>query len=115
MGLSAISEKLYRALLDHHMAVRTSSPIPENRIGQHLITYGRLCEESGLYGMEIGVGKFLAEVAVHCQNHGWPPINALAVNSETRMPGEKYDLAEGCSLLDWPRQVVEVLCCHEYV
>ena len=35
----------------------------------------------------------------------WPPLNALAVNGETGMPGEGYDGAPGCDLLRWPEEV----------
>lgn len=114
MAMSAISKKLYQTLLDHHLSVRISEPIKDTQIDPCLMTYARLCDESGMPGAEVGVGKFLAEIAEYCQVNGWPPINALAVNSSSRMPGEKYDLAEGCSILHWPQQVIDVLLCHDY-
>ena len=49
-------------------------------------------------------GSFLGEIAEWCQAHGWPPINALVVNADSRMPGEGYDTAAGCGLVNWPAQ-----------
>jgi len=115
MDLSVISQKLYEALLEHHSRVRINHEITDTQIDRHLITYGRLCEDAGLpASMAIGIGKFLGEIAEYCSTLDCPPINALAVNSESRMPGDNYDLAEGCSILQWPDQVKAVLLCHGY-
>ena len=44
-----------------------------------------------------GVGHFLGQVAEWCQGNGLPPLNSLAVNAETKMPGDGYYTAAGRS------------------
>jgi hypothetical protein len=70
-----------------------------------LITYGDLCERAGVSHLKPDVGRYLREIAQRCHENGWPPLNALAVNYDTRRPGRGYDTAPGCSLVDWPEQV----------
>jgi hypothetical protein len=74
-------------------------------VGACLIPYGTLCDRAGVPYLTRGVGNFLREVAEWCHDNDWPPINSLAVNHDSLMPGEGYDLAPGCSLLHWPDQV----------
>jgi hypothetical protein len=95
---------LARVLVDHHRQVRGRGWSP-NRLDLCVIPYGTLCDKAGLSYLTRSVGRFLQEVAGWCSANGWPPINSLAVNEETRMPGEGYDRAPGCDLLKWPETV----------
>jgi hypothetical protein len=89
---------LAQVLLDHH---RTACS-PGKDINSCLIFYGSLCDRAHVPHLVRSVGHFLCEVAEWCEENGWPPINALAVNRGSRMPGEGYDGAPGCSLTQWP-------------
>jgi hypothetical protein len=80
-------------------------------INSCIIAYGPLCELAGYPDIVRSVGRYLQETAEWCAEHGLPPLNALAVNGETRMPGESYDVAPGCSLLNWE---AEVRACIDY-
>lgn len=74
-------------------------------VDQYLITYGDLCGRANLSFLLLNVGKFLLEVAEHCQQCGWPPLNALAVNAQSRIPGDAYDGAGGFRAQDWDSDV----------
>jgi hypothetical protein len=63
-----------------------------------------LCAQAGYPDIVRSVGRFLQETAEWCEQNGYPPINALAVNSDSRMPGDSYELAPGCSILGWPNE-----------
>jgi hypothetical protein len=105
---------LANALLDHHRAVcvpHTSRPPIVDRC---VITYGDLCSQANVPGLERSVGHFLQEVAEWCAAHGYPPINALAVNADSRMPGEGYDLAPGCSIMRWPAEATDAIAFAGY-
>lgn len=99
------SRTMGQVLLDHHRShcVRHDGTIPP--CDSCLITYGQLCAEAGVPHITRTPGPFLLEIAQWCASKGWPPLNALAVNAESRMPGDNYDLAPGCSLLNWPEEV----------
>ncbi len=103
--MSPEARALAQVLLDHHREVcrRPGEPLPS--IDSAVIPYGVLCERAGLSYLTHSVGPFLREIAVWCHENGWPPINSLAVNYATRMPGEGYDKAPGCSLPRWPEEV----------
>jgi hypothetical protein len=102
MPMTPIAVMLADAVLDHHVNFCVPHASRPPIIDQCVITYGDLCRSAGVPGLEHGVGKFLGEVAEWCAAHRWPPINSLAVNAESRMPGDSYDLAQGCNLLMWP-------------
>ena len=102
---------LAQALLNHHRQVCRSRTSAQRSVDLCVIPYGLLCERAGLPYLTHSVGHFLREVAEWCTANGWPPINALAVNRESKMPGEGYDGAPGCSLLRWPE---EVRACIEF-
>jgi hypothetical protein len=105
--MSPEARKLGQALLDHHRSV-CRSKIPNLEFC--LISYGELCEQAGLSNLKSNVGNFLREVARWCHDNGWPPLNALAVNHETRRPGRGYDGAPGCSLAHWQDEATA--CIH---
>src|SRR5260221_13743460 len=103
--MTAEALALAKALLDHHARIVQRPGGPPRDVDACLIPYGTLCDRAGLPHLTRAVGSFLQEVAEWCRDKGWPPINSLAVNQDSRMPGEGYDLAPGCSLLHWPDQV----------
>ena len=95
------------SLLKHHNQHCLTSPerITDKMVEQSVIFYGNLCERAGVPFLTHGVGRFLGEIAEWCEENGWPPLNSLAVNRATGMPGEGYDGAPGSDLLLWPEQV----------
>jgi hypothetical protein len=103
--MSPIARALTRVLLEHHGEVCVGHPFRPPIIDRCVITYGDLCRRAGYPGIERGVGRYLQEVAAWCAERGWPPLNSLAVNQDTRIPGDNYDVAPGCSLLGWPGEV----------
>jgi hypothetical protein len=112
MGPIAIS--LCNVLLDHHREVCMTHTLRPPIIDRCLITYGDLCERAGYPDLPRGVGRHLQEVAEWCQANNWPPLNSLAVNRDTRMPGDSYDVAPGCSLLGWPSQAEACIVFQDY-
>jgi hypothetical protein len=101
---------LARILLRHHQQncqglAPTPMTVTDGMIGRCVVPYGQLCDRAGMGFLTPSVGMFLNEIAEWCDKNGWPPLNALAVNRETGMPGEGYDEASGCALLEWPEQV----------
>ena len=79
--------------------------ITDRMVEECVIFYGNLCERAGVPFLTHGVGRFLGEIAEWCEKNGWPPLNSLAVNRATGMPGIGYDGAPGSDLLLWPEQV----------
>jgi hypothetical protein len=55
------------------------------------------------------VGSFLGEVADWCAAQGHPPLNSLAVNADTGIPGEGYEGAGGFKIVDWPTEVEQCI------
>jgi len=86
-------------LLKHHKALRQ-----EQGFESCLITYGKLCETAGVPWLTQNPGPFLYDIAEWCKASDWPPLNALAVRADSRMPGCGYENAPGCSLIDWARE-----------
>jgi len=99
--LSPPALAMAQVLLDHHRA-KCRGRHPRPSISSAAITYGELCIRAGLEDLTRAAGQFLGEIAELCQREGWPTLNALVVNQDTRMPGEGYERAAGCSLLTWP-------------
>lgn len=58
-----------------------------NKKGQPF-TYGELCLKLGLHHR--AAGWFLGVIQRYCQKVGLPPLQALAVNKSTRLPGSGY-------------------------
>ena len=110
--MSPEARALAQVLLEHHrQACRPPSGAPPS-VASTLIPYGVLCDRAGLSYVTHHVGPFLREIAQWCYDNGWPPINSLAVNYATHMPGEGYKKAPGCSLRHWPE---EVAACIEFL
>jgi len=60
-----------------------------------------------------GIGQYLYPLAEWCQDRGLPPINSLAVNGTTRVPGVGYYSAPGCGE-KWEQEVRECIACKDY-
>ena len=88
--------------------------ITDRNVEECVIFYGNLCERAGVPFLTHGVGRFLGEIAEWCEEHGWPPLNSLAVNRATGMPGVGYDGAPGSDLLLWPEQVRQCIVFSGY-
>ena len=69
-----------------------------------VIAYGDLCRRAGVPAVVRRVGHFSHEVAEWCDRSGSPPLNSLGDSQDSRLPGDNYDVAPSCSLLDWPAQ-----------
>lgn len=70
-----------------------------------LIPYKKLCERAGVPDAYRVVGGFLGELASWCAGHNLPPLNSLAINGAEQKPGPGYDHAEGCSEINWWKEV----------
>jgi hypothetical protein len=101
-------------LLEHHRnhCVRADGSIPPRN--DCLITYGDLCSQAGVPHVTRSPGTFLLEIAEWCATKSWPPLNALAVNADSLMPGDNYNVAPGCSLLNWPAEVDACIAFRSY-
>lgn len=99
--MTPIARALTNELLAHHRY----ACLPGRGIDQCLITYGNLCKRAGHSEALRSVGRFLLETAEWCAVNNYPPLNSLAVNAESRMPGDSYNIAPGCDLLSWPDEV----------
>ena len=87
-------------LLRHHKSIY--EPIAKQvDINSCVMAYGKMCDLAGVPWLMRNPGGFLEEIASWCSDNGWPPLNSLAVNGESRMPGDGYDGARGCSLINW--------------
>jgi hypothetical protein len=102
-----------QALLEHHKRLRPALS-EQLVVDSSVITYAELCERAGLPQIKPIIGKFLREIAQWCDENGWPPLNSLAVNHETRKPGHGYDSAPGCSLEHWSEQVIACISFSSY-
>jgi hypothetical protein len=109
--MSPEARAVAQVLLDHHRQV-CLRPGEAPSVDAAVLPYGVLCERAGLADFARAVGPLLREIAAWCHENGWPPINSLAVNYATRMPGPGYDKAPGCSLQRWPE---EVGACMEFL
>src|SRR5690242_17938156 len=102
--VSPVARAICQALLDHHRHSCRTDEGGARPAESCLITYGVLGRQAVDPAVVRTVGLFLRVVGVGCQEKGSPPLNALAVNQDSRMPGDNYEVAPGCSLLDWPTQ-----------
>ncbi len=79
-----------------------------------MLPYGELCTKANLDFLTRGVGPFLYQIAEWCADSGFPPLNSLAVNGTTKVPGEGYDTAPGCSEINWWNEVRACIACNKY-
>lgn len=112
--MNSTAEMLANALLEQQRNFCLTHALHPPIIDDCVITYGDLCREAGTPGLERSIGRFLQEVAQWCDANKYPPINSLAVNAESRMPGESYDLAPGCSIVTWPQEVTAAILFQNY-
>lgn len=110
--MRAEAVKLGRALLDHHRATTAKfPPLVGKKVipSRYTIPYSKLCDQAGTGHILRSVGSFLFEIAEWCSENGYPPLNALAVNAETGLPGEGYDGAGGFKIVNWPTEVEQCI------
>ena len=112
--MSPEARVLAQALLDHHKRVCRPRSGAKPNIDSCLIRYGDLCEQAGLAHLKPTVGKILREIARWCHENGWPPLNSLVINHETRRPGHGYNGAPGCSLEHWLDQARDCIAFDGY-
>jgi hypothetical protein len=106
---------LANILLEHHRYLRKDLKLtPDTLTPQHMLPYGELCARADLKYLTRTVGYFLAQVAEWCYERRFPPLNSLAVNAESREPGNGYDGAAGCSLEHWWDEVKACVACKSY-
>jgi hypothetical protein len=105
----AISRAILRALLAHHRQVCQPPGTRLFNVSQRVISYGQLCDSAGVPWLAQRVGPFLLEIAEWCEQHHYPPLNSLAVNAESLIPGDSYDGAGDFLLTDWPADVERCL------
>jgi hypothetical protein len=111
---------LARELLRHHEqacrqnGVHKSKEVTDETINRSVISYGTLCDRAGIPFLTQRSGRFLGEIAEWCYKNRWPPLNALAVREDTRMPGQGYEGTIGCSLLRWPDDIRKCIAFARY-
>jgi hypothetical protein len=103
------SRELLRALLAHHRTVCRPPGTRVTDVNKRVISYGQLCDSAGVPWLVQSVGPFLLEIAKWCEQHGYPPLNSLAVNAESLIPGDSYDGAGNFRLADWAADVERCL------
>ncbi len=96
------------------LGVHKPEEVTDGMIDRSTIFYGPLCNRAGVPFLTHGVGHFLGQIAEWCAVNEWPPLNALAVNGESWMPGGGYDGAAGCSLIDWANEVKKCIAYDGY-
>ena len=112
--MSPEARALAQALLDHRKRVCGPRRGMDFNLDACLIPYGELCQHAGISHLKPSVGKFLREIAQWCHENGWPPLNSLAVNHQTRRPGQGYNGAPGCSLEHWLDQARDCIAFDGY-
>jgi hypothetical protein len=115
MAMRPESRALGQVLLDHHRTTTSQYPPTEKpNIEHYLLAYNTLCSRANVPYLTRTVGAFLGEIAQWCADNRWPPLNALAVNANTRMPGEGYDGAGGFLIVDWPAEAERCIRFKKY-
>lgn len=118
MGDTELAEVLLQKLLDLLWLVKSDPAIQPFQLYPKgaLISYSTLCRQAGVPFMTHSAGGPLEQIAAYCEQNQWPPINALAVNQDSRYPGEGYFSAPGCSHTKegWVDDVNKVLAFEEF-
>ncbi|MGP8260267.1 MAG: hypothetical protein ACLQM6_09995 [Acidobacteriaceae bacterium] len=119
MADAAITKRVFQELIAHRSRAKATLDLliqanPDLYPKGCLIAYGDIATRAGYPELTRTIGIFLGEVAEICAQRGWPPLNALAVNRDTRMPGEGFDLAENCNIDKWPSDVARCMECDLY-
>jgi hypothetical protein len=105
--MTPVARTLANVLLAHHRQrclplAHITNQVTDDVIKASTIEYGQLCQMASVSHLTRIVGDFLFEIAEWCDKNGWPPINSLAVNAVSHIPGEGYDKAPGCDIRHWP-------------
>jgi hypothetical protein len=105
------------ALLKRHKELCSTIDAPLSKITDAMIrectiAYLPLCEKVGAADLARSVGKPLTELAAWCEAHGFPPVYALAVDGQTRVPSPNYYEAPSCR--DWPSDVRKCIVYKNY-
>lgn len=113
MKFSAEARALGQKLLEHHRARCSGMSIQpydltDSQVSRISIRYGALCQRAGMPFLTPSSGGFLREIAVWCEQEGWPPINALAVN-ESGLPGEGTTALRAVAMPNGPGKSVRQL------
>ena len=98
----------------HSLGVHKPEEVTDSMVNRSTVFYGTLCDRAGVPFLTHSVGRYLGEIAKWCYENRWPPLNSLAVNSESKMPGHGYDEAAGSSLLQWPDEVRRCIAFDSY-
>ncbi len=90
--MNTLSRDLANALLSRHRrhaSIANDPPeVPQQEIDAAIISYGDLLASIGApTSLAKSIGRYLFEIAVWSEEHGHPPLNALAVNGKLKMPG----------------------------
>lgn len=112
--LNGVERALYVELRNRHAEVRrTMMDEPVLTIGAN---YAVLIERARVPLSPKNCGRQMEHIAEWCKEHSLPPLNALAVNADSHMPGEGYDGAadDYCHIRRWPEEVEAVRQCGEY-
>lgn len=74
--------------IDHFNRARAAWPFLAARAANGLppYTYREICDEIGVHWRS--ARYFLGAVQGHCRANGLPPLQVLAVNAATRLPGQ---------------------------
>lgn len=110
--MHAESVRLGQALLDHHRMMSKTLPTETTKkliLGRYTISYSKLCEQAGVPHVLRMVGSFLGEIAEWSTLNGYPPLNSLAVNGATGLPGDGYEGAGGFHIVNWPADVEQCI------
>jgi hypothetical protein len=77
-------------VIDHKLRARQAWPLLAARARGKLspYTYGELCAQLGLHPR--AAQYFLGVIQTHCKLNRLPPLQSLAVNKRTRLPGIGY-------------------------
>ena len=105
---------LANIVLEHHGYLRGHLWLtPDTVQPKHPLPYGEHWTRAGLGYLTHGVDHFFGQVAYWCQSNGLPLLNALAVNAQTKMPGDGYYAVAG-SHLNWWSNVQACIACGKY-
>ncbi|MEK4536336.1 HNH endonuclease [Peribacillus sp. FSL K6-1552] len=71
------------------LLIKISEVLVQYANREEVIEYGQLCKKIGLKDVPPIVLKDpLGEISVRCIEHGYPPLSAIVINKETRLPGD---------------------------
>ena len=99
--MNPLSLDLGEALLLRHRTLCSKMPkreedVTEENVSAAIISYKNLLVSIGApESLAQNIGTYLFQIAEWCEDRGYPPLNALAVNGSLQSPGAGYYLAPG--------------------